>query len=66
MSTLVEADPRPWVIHRDARGRIRWYQRIVEAWWIVRGKWSLHLAWQEGHNHGTAMEYQRTVVRGGR
>lgn len=33
---------------------------------IVTGRCSLHRAWQAGHDHGTKMEYQRTVVNGGR
>lgn len=59
-------DPRPWKIHRRERGRICWYQRWLEAWWIVTGRWSLHRAWQHGLDHGVRMEYHRTVVRGGR
>jgi len=55
--------PQPFKIYRDRRGWPRWWQRYVEAWWIVTGRWSLHRAWQAGHDHGTAMEYQRTVVR---
>ena len=60
------ADPRPFRIYRNRRGWPRWFQRWVEAWWIIRGDWSLHRAWQAGHDHGTAVEYQRTVVNGGR
>jgi hypothetical protein len=59
-------DPRPWVIHRNKKGWPRWYQRWLEAWWIVTGKQSLHRAWQAGLDHGSAMEYCRTVIHGGR
>lgn len=59
-------EPRPFKIYRDKRGKPLWYQRYLEAWWIVRGGWSLHRAWQVGHDHGTRMEYHRTVVMGGR
>lgn len=45
----VNVDPRPWKIHRDRRGNIRWYQRLLEAAWIVSGRWSLHRAWSEGY-----------------
>lgn len=60
------ADPRPFTIYRDKRGKPRWFQPYLEALWIIQGKWSLHRAWQAGHNHGAAMEYQRTVINGGR
>lgn len=59
-------DQRPFKIYRDKRGKPMWYQRYLEAWWIVRGGSSLHRAWQAGHDHGTHMEYYRTVVMGGR
>jgi len=56
---------RSWKIHRGPRGQIRWYQRWFEAWWIITGKWSLHRAWQQGHDNGTASEYRRIVINGG-
>jgi hypothetical protein len=37
-----------------------------DIWLIATGRLTLHRAWQAGHDHGTAMEYQRTVVNGGR
>jgi hypothetical protein len=43
---------------------LRW--RLREAWLILLGRNSLHLAWQVGLDHGTRMEYERTVVNGGR
>jgi hypothetical protein len=58
-------DQRPWTIHRNRRGWPRWYQRWVEAWWVVTGKWSLHRAWQAGKDLGAREEYQRVVVNGG-
>lgn len=55
-----------WPIYRNKRGWPKWYQRWLEAWWTITGKWSLHKAWQVGNDHGAACEYQRTVVNGGR
>ncbi len=60
------AEPRKWKIYRNRRGWPTWYQRWLEAWWILTGQWSLHRAWQDGLDHGTAMGYKRTVVNGGR
>lgn len=39
---------------------------IRDIWLIAAGRITLHVAWQEGHNHGTACEYHRTVIMGGR
>ena len=64
--TTKEADPCPFKIHRNRRGWPRWYQPILEAWWVLIGRWSLHRAWQAGIHHGTEMEYRRTVINGGR
>ena len=61
-----EPAPRRFTIYRDRRGWPRWFQPYLEAWWIIQGKWSLHRAWQDGVNYGSRMEYERTVVRGGR
>lgn len=58
-------DGRNWTIHRNSRGWPCWYQRWLEAWWIITGQWSLHRAWQDGVNIGTQMEYHRTVIMGG-
>jgi hypothetical protein len=43
----------------------RFVQRLLEAWWVLTGRWTLHRAWQAGHDHGTSMEQQRQL-RGGR
>jgi hypothetical protein len=59
-------DPRHFKIHRNRRGWPRWYQRYLEAWWIICGAWSLHRAWQDGVFHGSAMEHERIVINGGR
>ncbi len=59
-------DARRWTIHRTRRGRIVWWQRWYEAWLIVSGQWSLHRAFQDGLDHGSRLEYHRTVVMGGR
>lgn len=61
MTQAHEPDPRRWVTHRNRSGWPCWYQRWLEAWWIVIGKWSLHRAWQDGLDHGAKMEYQRTA-----
>lgn len=61
-----QPDPRKWTIHRNRRGAPRWYQRWLEAWWIVTGKWSLHRAWQDGRDYGTLKEYERILINGGR
>jgi hypothetical protein len=65
MKQAEEPDPRNWPIYRNRRGRLCWYQRWFEAWWIVNGKWSLHRAWQDGVIHGTHTEYTRIVINGG-
>lgn len=39
---------------------------IKDIWLIVTGRCSLHRAWQAGYDHGTQMEYTRTVINGGR
>lgn len=58
-------DPRRWKIHRKRNGWPRWYQRWLEAWWIIIGRWSLHRAWQDGVFHGSAEEYKRIIINGG-
>lgn len=62
MPQYVEPDPRKWTIHRNRRGWPRWYQRWLEAWWIITGKWSLHRAWQDGKDLGGRMEYERLIT----
>jgi hypothetical protein len=61
---MSDADPRAWKIHRNCRGAPRWYQRWLEAWWIICGEWSLHRAWQAGHDHGASCEYRRLIKNG--
>lgn len=39
---------------------------LQDMWLILTGRATLHRAWQAGHDHGTQMEYRRTVVNGGR
>lgn len=56
---------RDWPMYRGKRGGLRWYQRFVEAWLIVTGRWSLHRAWQAGYSHGTKTEWHRIVVMKG-
>lgn len=60
-----EPDPRPFTIYRNRRGSPRWYQRWIEAWWVVTGKWSLHRAWQAGKDLGGMHEWQRIIINGG-
>lgn len=63
---LSKEDPRQFKIYRNHKGWPRWYQRYLEAWWAITGEWSLHKAWQQGMEYGTQMEYERTVINGGR
>lgn len=58
-------DPRGWTIHRNRRGWPCWYQRWLEAWWVLTGEWSLHRAWQGGVAYGAMTEYTRIVQNGG-
>lgn len=55
--------------HPGGWPRIRPYdtlrRRIREAWWVLKGSWSLHYAWQRGYDLGHADEYRRVVVNGG-
>lgn len=59
-------DPRNWTTYKTNRGKVRWFQRWLEAFWIISGRWSLHRAWQDGMDFGTTKEYTRTVIMGGR
>lgn len=58
-------DPRKWKIHRNKTGWPTWYQKYLEAWWIIRGKWSLHRAWQDGFDDGHKDEWERVIVNMG-
>ena len=58
--------PAGFPVYRNRRGWPCWYQRFVEAGLIIVGSWSLHRAYQKGLDDGSAKEYQRTVVMGGR
>lgn len=51
---------------RRPNGWPAWFHRFVEAWSILTGEWSLHRAWQAGKDYGVRIEYERTVIRGGR
>lgn len=48
------------------RYRPELWGRIKEAWLVLIGRNSLHLAWQVGHDDGIREEYQRCVVNKGR
>lgn len=61
-----EGEPRRFKIYRNRKGWPRWYQRWIEAWWIITGKWSLHRAWQDGLDYGAQTEFTRTIINGGR
>lgn len=39
-----------------------WFQRWLEAWWIITGEWSLHRAWQQGFDGGSHSEYRRLIT----
>lgn len=56
---------QPFKIYRDKQGWPMWYQKYVEAYWIITGKWSLHKAWQRGLDQGRIEEYIRIIVRKG-
>ena len=51
------------------RFSIRLYVIVSAAqdiWLILTGRATLHRAWQAGREEGTASEYRRTVIMGGR
>lgn len=54
-------EKRNWKIYRNKRGWPRWFQPYLEAWWIIRGKWSLHKAWQDGLDLGHRQEWERVI-----
>ena len=62
---MFHEDPRKWKIHRSWTGWPCWHQRYLEAWWIIRGTWSLHRAWQDGLDYGSRKEYDRIIVNMG-
>jgi hypothetical protein len=64
MAQSYSALRRDWPIYRNRYGRPRWFQRWLEAWWIITGKWSLHRAWQGGFDAGHASEYRRLIING--
>lgn len=53
---LWRISPRLWII----------VSAVQDIWLIITGQCTLHQAWQAGHDHGTTMEYRRTVINGGR
>lgn len=50
---------------RHPGGWPRKHSRLREAWWVLTGQHSLHMAWQAGLHEGSRSEYQRVVVNGG-
>lgn len=50
-----------FTIHRDKRGWPKWYQKFIEAFSILTGRWSLHRAWQNGFDDGVKHEYVRVI-----
>ena len=56
----LRAREHPW------RYRPHFLHRLWDAWHCLIGSHSLHLAWQVGHDEGTAEEYHRTVVMRGK
>jgi hypothetical protein len=66
MKKAIYSVPEGWPTYRDEKGWPMWYQKYLEAWWIITGKWSLHKAWQIGMDYGTQQEYHRMVIMGGR
>lgn len=57
--------PPNWLWRASPRAFV-FVAAVKDIWLIVTGRLNLHRAWQAGHDHGTRMEYQRTVVNGGR
>lgn len=57
--------PPHWLWRRSRRLYVM-AMAAQDIWLILIGRATLHRAWQAGHDHGTASEYQRTVVNGGR
>ena len=53
---------RPFKIYRNRRGWPVWYQPILEAFWILTGRLSLHQAWQAGLDEGHCAEYHRLIT----
>jgi len=41
------------------------WRRAREAWWVLRGHWSLHRAWQAGYDQHIMDDSMRRA-RGGR
>lgn len=65
MTQAAYDDPRPFKIYRDRRGSPAWFQRPLEAWWVLTGRWSLHRAWQAGKDRGSTDEWTRIMRNGG-
>jgi len=38
----------------------RW-RRVIEAWWVLTGKHSLHAAWQSGYDDRSKDEMRRAM-----
>lgn len=55
----------PYKLYRNRTGWPTWYQRWLEAWWIITRKWSFHRIWQEGMWEGSKQEYMRIVINHG-
>ncbi len=53
---LWRVSPRAWVV----------VSALQDIWLIAIGRATLHRAWQAGHDNGTRMEYERTIINGGR
>ena len=51
-------------VYTDLRGNVRWFQRWIEAWWVLTGQWTLHRAWQNGYDDHAVDEAARRM-RGG-
>jgi hypothetical protein len=65
MSQTTYENPYPWKIHRDGRGRMRWWQRWYEAWLVLTGSYTFWHAWDHGKSRGAMQEYDRVVNNGG-
>jgi hypothetical protein len=58
-------ETREWMKHPLWPHRSGALQRLLQAWWILTGRWSLHRAWQAGKDLGGQDEWRRIMVNGG-
>lgn len=62
---IYDPNRRPYKLYRNKKGWPAWYQRWIEAWWCITGKYTFHIIWQRGLDEGSLEEYRRIVINGG-